>query len=106
MGKDFNLDFTLIEKVTNIDKKTLVERALKLSEEVGEVSEAVLSYSNACGCGYKGKNSKDVIEECIDVIIVATSIISQVSNNDVELGQLLKTYTNKMNKWELKSEGN
>ncbi|MEG2985747.1 MAG: MazG-like family protein, partial [Peptostreptococcaceae bacterium] len=76
------LDFKDIEKLTVIDKKTLVERTLKLSEEVGEVAQAVLSYSDACGCGYKNKTKEDVVEECLDVIIVASAIIAQSYDND------------------------
>lgn len=98
------VDFEVIENLTKLDKKILIERALKLSEEVGEVSEAILSYSNACGCGYKNKDKKDVIEECLDVIIVATSLISQVSDNDVDEKLVEELYSKKINKWKQKSE--
>ena len=64
------MNIELIKEITYQDKKTLSERALKLSEETGEVAEAVLSYTNACGCSYKHKTRKDILEECTDVIII------------------------------------
>ena len=98
------VNFEEIQRLTDIDKKTLVERALKLSEEVGEVAQAVLSYSNACGCGYKNKSKEDVVEECLDVIIVASAIISQSYDNDVDMEYVKNTYRNKLNKWKEKCE--
>lgn len=64
-----------IYKASVRDKKTLTEASLKLFEEGGEVAEAVLSYVEANGCAYKNKTVNDIIEECLDVIIVAGSII-------------------------------
>ena len=52
----------------------------------------------------KNKDKKDVIEECLDVIIVATSLISQVSDNDVDEKLVEELYSKKINKWKQKSE--
>ncbi|GAA0116102.1 MazG-like family protein [Clostridium senegalense] len=104
MEKTINLNFEKIEELTKLDKKTLVERALKLSEEVGEVSEAILSYCNVCGCGYKKKGREDVIEECLDVIIVASSLISHVSDGNLDNNFIRNLYLKKINKWEEKSK--
>ena len=93
-----------IQKLTSIDKKSLVERTLKLSEEVGEVAQAVLSYSNACGCGYKNKSKEDIIEECLDVIIVASAIISQNYDNKIDIENIKKIYHEKLEKWKDKCE--
>ncbi|MGL5757046.1 MAG: MazG-like family protein [Paraclostridium sp.] len=98
------LDFKDIEKLTVIDKKTLVERTLKLSEEVGEVAQAVLSYSDACGCGYKNKTKEDVVEECLDVIIVASAIIAQSYDNDIDIESVKEIYSKKLSKWKEKCE--
>ena len=57
------VNFEELSRLTEIDKKTLLERTLKLSEEVGEVAQAMLSYSNACGCGYKKRSKEDLVEE-------------------------------------------
>lgn len=98
------VDFEEIQNLTQIDKKTLTERTLKLSEEVGEVAQAVLSYTNACGCGYKNKSKEDVVEECLDVIIVASAIISQSYDNDVDIENIINIYNKKLNKWREKCE--
>ena len=57
------VNFEELSRLTEIDKKTLLERTLKLSEEAGEVAQAMLSYSNACGCGYKKRSKEDLVEE-------------------------------------------
>jgi len=98
------VNFEEIQKLTSIDKKSLVERTLKLSEEVGEVAQAVLSYSNACGCGYKNKSKEDIIEECLDVIIVASAIISQNYDNKIDIENIKKIYHEKLEKWKDKCE--
>ena len=98
------VNFEEISRLTEIDKKTLLERALKLSEEVGEVAQAMLSYSNACGCGYKKKSKEDLVEECLDVIIVASSIISQSYDNDVDMETIKNIYNKKLSKWKEKCE--
>ena len=98
------VNFEEISRLTEIDKKTLLERTLKLSEETGEVAQAVLSYSKACGCGYKNKSKEDLLEECIDVIIVASSIISQSYDNDVDIENVKRIYNKKLVKWKEKCE--
>jgi NTP pyrophosphatase (non-canonical NTP hydrolase) len=81
------------------EKKTLIQRALKLTEETGEVAEAVLSYTDSPGCGYKQKTREDVMEECVDVIIMATSIIANLEFKDEDVAS---TFVKKMTKWEAK----
>ena len=41
MGNKTLVNFEEIQKLTSIDTKTLVERTLKLAEEVGEPSQAL-----------------------------------------------------------------
>jgi len=53
--------------ITNIER-----RSLKLGEEVGEVQQAVLAVTS--DTNLKQKTWEDVLEECADVIIVATDI--------------------------------
>lgn len=87
-------------ELCKLEQKSPHERALKLSEECGEVAEAVLSYFNACGCTYKNKTKVDIAEECLDVIIVALSILDSIGYG-VER-DLLDLYFSKLNKWESK----
>ena len=89
------------------DKKTLVEASLKLFEEGGEVAEAVLSLTGANGCAYKGKTPSDIIEECLDVIIIAGSIIHKtvhaVHSEQVGLPPaVMRKLDEKLEKWKEK----
>ena len=88
-----------LARLSQMEPKSLIERALKLTEEVGEVSEAVLSFTGVSGCGYKNKTAEDVIEESIDTIIMAYSIIHSVGANYEEL---YETFNKKLSKWESK----
>lgn len=104
MNHNTLLDFEEIQELTSIDKKTIEQRTLKLAEEIGELSQAILSQTNACGCGYKNKSKQDITEECLDVIIVASSIISQNYNNEVDIGIVKDIYNKKLTKWKEKCE--
>jgi NTP pyrophosphatase (non-canonical NTP hydrolase) len=81
------------------DPKTLEQKALKLSEECGEVAQAVLSYCEAPGCAAKGKTKADVIEESWDVIITAASLIYQIENGKVDEDYSVKIRDKKLQKW-------
>lgn len=87
-----------LKYLSKLEPKTLEQMALKLSEESGEVSQAVLSYTNASGNQYKNLSSADVKKECIDVILVATALYYKLDNSsDTEFSKLLQE---KMIKWE------
>ena len=77
--------------------KSIEQICLKLSEETGECSQALLSYVEAEGSVYKGLGSQDVKEECIDVIMVAISLFYKLGGNNEELVDLL---SEKMEKWQ------
>lgn len=96
------INFSEIQRLTSLDKKTIEQRALKLTEETGEVAQAILSSKNISACGYKNKTKEDVIEECLDVIIVASSIISQSYSNNVDEEFVNCLYSKKLNKWKEK----
>ncbi|MGZ0040699.1 MazG-like family protein [Paenibacillus ottowii] len=86
-----------IQYLSSQEKKTLEQMVLKLSEEVGETSQAMLSYMNANGSEYKQLNISDVKEECADVILVALSLFYKLSSDEEELQQFL---SKKVSKWE------
>ncbi len=86
-----------IQYLSTQEKKTLEQMVLKLSEEVGETSQAMLSYMNANGSEYKQLNISDVKEECADVILVALSLFYKLSSDEEELQQFL---SKKVDKWE------
>lgn len=93
-----NLD--KIKQLSINNKKSLEQIGLKLSEETGECSQALLSYLNANGSTYKQLDANDVKEECIDIILVALSLFYKLNGSNTEL---TNTIDKKVNKWEEKS---
>lgn len=71
------------------EKKTKEQLALKLTEEAGEVSEAVLSAEDAPGCGYKGKGPLDVKEEAVDTILCAIALFGKYGGTKEELAEIM-----------------
>lgn len=59
----------------DIKKNRLIRRSLKLSEETGEVAEAVLGVTGKDEDNYKNKTYDDVREELIDAVIVSLDIL-------------------------------
>ncbi len=81
------------------EKKTLEQMVLKLSEEVGETSQAVLSYLNASGNAYKQLGLEDVKEECVDVMLIALALFFRLAESENELEPLMRK---KLAKWKEK----
>ena len=98
-----NFDMNIISELTKRDPKNLVERGLKLAEECGETAEAISGYSKVNGLEYKNKSIENVEEECLDTIMVALSIISQVNNNNLseeKIKHIEQVFETKLGKWE------
>ncbi|OSA95678.1 UNVERIFIED_ORG: hypothetical protein B2H93_04455 [Clostridium botulinum] len=89
-----------IKELSINNKKSLEQICLKLSEETGECSQALLSYLKANGSEYKQLNAQDVKEECVDVILVALSLFYKLEENNDELNEIITT---KIKKWKEKS---
>ncbi|SEQ42849.1 MazG-like family protein [Piscibacillus halophilus] len=81
------------------EPKSLEQMALKLSEEAGETSQAVLSYLKASGSEYKQLGINDVKEECVDVILVSLAMFYKLAESEEELEGFI---SQKLNKWESK----
>ena len=94
-----NLNMSRINELTKLDNKSLLERTLKLSEECGEVAEATLSYLKTNGSQYKGKQLEDVLEENLDVIMVAISNICQLYNYEPNNKFIQDLFDTKLQKW-------
>ena len=75
------------------NKKTAMEISLKLVEETGEVSEAVLKMLGTNGMAYKvsSENPVDnVKEECVDVMMIATSLIYKLDGESAIIEENLE----------------
>ena len=83
------------------NKKSVLEIALKLSEEVGEVSEAVLIMNSTNGSTYKGSDVEqakmDVMEESVDVMMVAMSLFAKLGGTQEMFDNILQ---HKSVKWD------
>lgn len=96
-----SFDLATIFDLTVQDRKTPQERALKLSEEAGEVAQAILSSTDAPGSAYKNLTLDDVREEAADAAIVALSLVAQTCETQeqflIEVDALLAS---KCRKWQ------
>lgn len=89
-----------IFRLSRLDPKTLQERTLKLSEEAGEVAQAVLSATGAPGSAYKGLTLDDVREEAVDAAIVALAILAQACpDEDTFHAEWQRLVSSKCAKW-------
>jgi NTP pyrophosphatase (non-canonical NTP hydrolase) len=90
----------ILEKIFEIaskyEKKNLIEMTLKASEELGELSQAVLSYTNTPSCGYKGKTIEDINEEACDLLIVTMAILSRANISKEDMKKMIHK---KLDKW-------
>lgn len=86
----------IFEIAAKYEKKTIIEMALKGSEEMGELAEAILSYQNVPGCSYKKLTKDDVTEEACDVLIVVLAILSRTKISQDKVKEIMN---NKIDKW-------
>ncbi len=85
-----------IQRLSKQDTKTLSQKGLKLCEETGELAGVLLPYDNAAGTLHRFVIEQQILEESVDVILCAASILAtiNVSHEDIE-----SVFTNKMSKW-------
>lgn len=65
--------------------KSLQEMVLKCVEEIGELAQAVLSFTGAEGCEYKELNREHVLEEIADVFLVDIAMAAKLNITKEEL---------------------
>jgi NTP pyrophosphatase (non-canonical NTP hydrolase) len=92
-----NLDIELIYRLSMSEKKKLLERFAKLSEENGELAQEILIASNAFGSQHKKAGKDGIVGEAVDVILVALSIFFCAGGSPEELAEIAKQ---KCAKWE------
>jgi NTP pyrophosphatase (non-canonical NTP hydrolase) len=89
-------DMTAIRAACALDRKTLVETALKTSEEVGEMAQATL-HAGAHGTEYRALDSADLVaEEAVDVILCALAVAVKAGSSDDDIRLL---FAKKTEKW-------
>jgi NTP pyrophosphatase (non-canonical NTP hydrolase) len=89
------IDFA--NRLSDDDPKTLLERQVKASVELGELGDALLSYEGAPGALAKYTTREQIIDEIADVMLVIYSIARKVNATPEELVAML---LRKANKWQ------
>ena len=94
--------FTTVAEVSKL-KVTIEEKALKLTEETGEVAQEVLKYVNCKNASKSAEGSREkIIEEVSDVILVAYDLFHNL-DDEKKFKEVIK---NKLNKWYNKFNSN
>lgn len=89
-----------VENVTFKCNKSLLGMALKVSEENGELCEAVACVSGIEGTEYKQLTNEDVKEEAMDVIIATLSVYIKANGSSRGINTMM---SKKIDKWVAKS---
>lgn len=90
-----------IEKMSAQEPKTLVQRYLKLGEEVGELAQELGIAEGFSGFKYKEEGKDGIKGECVDILQVALSIFFSAGGTKAQLHEIL---SKKNKKWKDKME--
>jgi NTP pyrophosphatase (non-canonical NTP hydrolase) len=85
-----------IQRLSLDDKKSLSQKALKVGEEVGELSKVVLPFDNAFGTTHRFVERESILEEVADVILTALSVAYDRKFTHDEIESMM---TRKADKW-------
>lgn len=93
-----------IEQITHLDKKNLMATYAKLGEEHGELARTILAYANEPSTLHRYATKQNIVEECIDVALVAISIAIKASATEDDIDRMFRV---KLDKWAtiLQNEG-
>lgn len=86
-----------IEKLSNRDKKTITQKALKCAEETGELARKVLPYEDAHGTTHRFITNNSILEEVADVVLTALSIGYDLGFSHDEIDDMIR---NKAQNWQ------
>lgn len=95
----------LIKRILEIsasqEGKDITQMTLKGAEEMGELAQAVLSYTNAPGSKHRELGLDDVKEEIIDVFLIMIALAAKVGMTEEEFHNIaeikIQKWINKMN---------
>jgi NTP pyrophosphatase (non-canonical NTP hydrolase) len=94
-GKMHNINNVLsyIQTLSLSDKKSLMGKTLKATEELGELAKVVLPYDNAYGTTHRFATPKDILEEVADLTLCALSIAYSAGFDTEDIVDMMKTKT-------------
>lgn len=79
-----------IRELTRHDRKDLSQKGLKIHEEGGELARAILPYVSAHGTSHRFVTPVAILEESVDLMLVALSIAYDVGYNDDDIADMMK----------------
>lgn len=85
-----------IKDLSTKDTKSLSQKTLKLTEEVGELARIVLPYESAHGTNHRFTDRESLLEEIVDIHLCNISILHSLGFTDGEFNDML---LNKSTKW-------
>lgn len=80
----------LIIKLSNSDKKSLCQKALKATEELGELARKVLPFEDAFACKHRFVDRSSILEEVADVILTVQSIAFDLGFSYEDIEDMIK----------------
>lgn len=86
-----------IRGLSEKDKKNLTQKALKTTEEVGELAKAILPFENAAGTLHRFSDRTKILENVVDVFLTSISIAYDMKFSDEEIEEMI---LEKAKKWQ------
>jgi NTP pyrophosphatase (non-canonical NTP hydrolase) len=87
-----------VKKVSLLERKTLVERGLKLNEEAGELAAEILKYRGLKGA--KGKTKKEILYdlhlEAVDCLLMSMDILVHTGATEKRIRTIMN---DQLDKW-------
>jgi len=90
-----------IKKLSQQDTKNISQKALKVSEETGELAKVVLPFDNAQGTTHRFISKEQILEEVVDVYLASISIAYDLDFSDDDIEQMV---VKKLTKWAERQE--
>ena len=87
---------SFIRTLSENDTKSLTQKALKTTEEVGELAKAILPYENAAGTLHRFVHRREILENAVDTLLCSLSIAYDLKYSDEEIEEMI---VEKSTKW-------
>lgn len=79
-----------VKDLSERDKKTITQKALKCAEETGELARKVLPYEDAHGTTHRFVAKESILEEVADVVLTAMSIGYELGFSHEEIDDMMR----------------
>lgn len=94
-----------VRTLTKADRKTLSQKTLKTTEEVGELAKKALPFENAFATTHRFVEKRDILEECADLILCALSVAYDLDFDDEAIEEMMALKAEKWASLQAREEG-